>query len=52
VLVVAAGTTLGMMIADAPAVFLGDALVKIKGSRSRACGGGHVRVIGICNSTR
>ena len=26
---VAAGTTLGMMIADAPAVFLGDALVRI-----------------------
>ena len=26
---VAAGTTLGMMIADAPAVFLGDKLVRI-----------------------
>jgi putative Ca2+/H+ antiporter (TMEM165/GDT1 family) len=29
VLTVAAGTTLGMMIADAPAVFLGDRLVRI-----------------------
>lgn len=29
VLTVAAGTTLGMMIADAPAVFLGEALVRI-----------------------
>ena len=29
VFTVAAGTTLGMMIADAPAVFMGDALVKI-----------------------
>jgi len=29
VITVASGTTLGMMIADAPAVFLGDALTRI-----------------------